>query len=217
MWYLVENPLQARIALSLALMDISRDWVSSLWCFARSLLQLTSVVVCFYFCLQRVKCSSIGFRSGEWLGHCRIIHLFTFKNSWVAFPVCFGSLSICTIKHRTISFVLFGWICTESITLYTSEFIRLFLSFCHIITKQPRATGSHAAHASHCSTVLHRGCCMLWSRAVPSLLHTFFFPSFWYRWILISAVQTMLFKKCSGFLDVFCQSVIWPCLLCTWL
>ncbi len=41
------------------------------------------------------------------------------------------------------------------------------------------------------------------SWAVPSLLHTFFFPSFWYRFILISAVQRMLFQTCSGFFRCF--------------
>ncbi len=59
---------------------------------------------------------------------------------------------------------------------------------CHIITKHqwPSAAGSHAAHAIiHCSTMFHR-----WrffgSWVVPSLLHTISFPSFWYRMMLIS-------------------------------
>ncbi len=39
----------------------------------------------------------IRLRSGDWLSHCRILHFFTFKNSWVAFAVCFGSSSICTL------------------------------------------------------------------------------------------------------------------------
>ncbi len=41
------------------------------------------------------------------------------------------------------------------------------------------------------------------SQALPNLLHTFFFQSFWYRLILISAVQRMLFQKCSGFFRCF--------------
>ncbi|MEE6522381.1 hypothetical protein FKM82_020897 [Ascaphus truei] len=38
------------------------------------------------------------------------------------------------------------------------------------------------------------------SLAIPSLLHTFFFPSFWYRLILVSSVQKMLFQNWAGFL-----------------
>ncbi len=51
--------------------------------------------------------------------------------------------------------------------------------------------------------MFHRWCRMLWSWAVPSLRHTFFFPSFWYRLILISAIQRMLFQKWSGFFRCF--------------
>ncbi len=35
------------------------------------------------------------------------------------------------------------------------------------------------------------------------LFHTFFFPSFWYRSILISSVHWMLFQKYSGFFKCF--------------
>ncbi len=38
------------------------------------------------------------------------------------------------------------------------------------------------------------------------------FTKHMYRLILISAIQRMLFQKWSGFLDVFWQSLIWPCL-----
>ncbi len=55
---------------------------------------------------------------------------------------------------------------------------------------------------SHCSTMFHIWCCF-GSWAVPSLLHIFFFPSFWYRLVLISAVQRMLFQKWSGFFGCF--------------
>ncbi len=52
-----------------------------------------------------------------------------------------------------------------------------------------------AMHAHAIALLLH----------VPSLLHTFFFPSFWYRLILISAVQRMLFQKWSCFFRCFLQ------------
>ncbi len=52
---------------------------------------------------------------------------------------------------------------------------------------------------SHCSTMFHRWCCMLWSWAVPSLLHTCFFLSFWYRLILIPAFLLQKWSVCLFF------------------
>ncbi len=49
------------------------------------------------------------------------------------------------------------------------------------------------------------------SWAVPSLLQAFFFPSFWYRFFSISAVQRMFFQKWSDFFRCFWKSLIWPC------
>ncbi len=140
---------------------------------------------------------------------------FTFKYSWVAFAVCFGSSSIWTMKQCPISFSPFGWIWADSISLYTSELIRLLLSSVSssLNTSNPVPLEVMYAHA----ITLPPPCftddiVCFWSWAVPSLLHTFFFPSFWYRLILISAIQRMLFQKCSGFLDVFWQRLIRPCL-----
>ncbi len=70
--------------------------------------------------------------------------------------------------------------------------------FCHVINKHQQPSALEAMHA--------------YAIPVPSLLHTFFCPSFWYRLILISAVQRMLFQKWSGFFRCFWQSLIWPCL-----
>ncbi len=149
-----------------------------------------------------MKCSSIGLRSGDWLGHCRILHFFTFKNSWVAFAVCFGSSSINTMKRRPINLAPFDWIWADSISLYTSEFFWLLLS--SVTSLINTVTQCHwkpcMLMPSHCS-MFHRWCFGSW--AVPSLLHTFFFPSFWYRLILISAVQRMLFQTWSGFFRCF--------------
>ncbi len=106
----------------------------------------------------------IMLRSGDWLDHCRKIHLFTFKNSWVAFAVCFWSLCICTMECHPINFAAFSWIWADSISLYTSEFIRLLL----FSTMSSKNT-SNQCHwkpctlmPSHCSTMFHRWCFMLW-------------------------------------------------------
>ncbi len=113
----------------------------------------------------------------------------------------------------------FGWIWAESISLYTSEFFRLLLSSVTSSLNDARATGSHARSCHHTAPPCFTDdvvCFGSW--AVLSLLHHFFFPSFWYRLILISAAQRMLLLKWSGFLfffilDVFWQSLIWPCLV----
>ncbi len=57
--------------------------------------------------------------------------------------------------------------------------------------------------------MFRRWCCVLW---IMSCSKTFFFLSFWYRLILILAVQRMIFKNWSGILRCFWQSLIWPCL-----
>ncbi len=60
--------------------------------------------------------------------------------------------------------------------------------------------------------MFHRWCCMLLSWAAPSLLHTFFFPSFWYKLILCQPSKEWFSRSGLAFLDVFWQSLIWPCL-----
>ncbi len=198
-------------ALSLVLMDITRDWVSSFVMLCQDFTAadfsccLFVGLSAFSFVFSKWNACSIGLRSGDWPGHFRIFKFFTFKNSWVAFAVCFGSSSICTMKHHPINFAPFYWIWAESISLYTSEFIRLLLS--SVTSSLTPGTQCHwkpcTLMPSHCSTMFHRWCCMLGSWAVPSLLHTFFFLSFWNRLILISAVQRMLFQKWSGFFRCF--------------
>lgn len=50
-----------------------------------------------------------------------------------------------------------------------------------------------------------------WSWATPSLFHTFFLPSFWYRLVLVLSVQRMAVPELGWLLlDVFWPSLIWP-------
>ncbi len=130
---MVANPLQSITAWSLERIDITNAGFHPWWCSARPLLQPSSVPACSWafslqFCLSKWNVCSIGFRSGDWLGHCITVHFFPFKNSLVAFAVCFGSLSICTVKRRPMSSEAFGWIWADNIARNTSEFILLFLS-----------------------------------------------------------------------------------------
>ncbi len=153
-------------------MNITRDWVSSfvMLCQAFTAADFSYCLFvglsAFSFVFSEWNAFSIRLQSGDWLGHCRIFHFFAFKNSWVAFAVCFGSSSICTMKRRPINFAAFGWIWAASISLYTSEFFHLLLSSVtsSINTSNPEPLEAMHAHASHCSTMFHRWCCMLWIR-----------------------------------------------------
>ncbi len=171
----------------------------------------------FSFVFSKWNACSIGFRSGDWLGHCITVHFFPFKNSLVAFAVCFGSLSICTVKRRPMSSEAFGWIWADNIARNTSEFILLLLSAVtsSINTREPVPLAAIHAHAM----TLPPPCftdevVCLGSWAVTFLLHTLLFPSLWYKLILVSSVHRMLFQNCEGFLDVIWQTLIWPS--CFW-
>ncbi len=93
-----------------------------------------------------MKCSSIRLRSGDGLGHCRIFY------SWVDFAVCFESSFICIMKRHPINFAAFSWIWLESISLFTSEFIRLLLS--SVLSSLNTSNTSHWKLCS-CFTPLH--------------------------------------------------------------
>ena len=103
----------------------------------------------FLLVFSKWNACSIGFRSGDWLGHCITFHFFALKNSLVAFAVCFGSLSICTVKRRPISSEAFGWIWADNIARSTSEFILLLLSAItsSINTREPVPLAAIHAHA----------------------------------------------------------------------
>ncbi len=130
-------------ALSLELMDITRDWVSS---FVMIFQAFTAAdfscclfvgLSAFSFVFSKWNACSIGLRSKDWLGHCRIFDFLTFKNSWVAFAVCFGSLSICTMKRCSVNFAPFGWIWAESIFISIQfKFICIVLFTIQIVAKQ---------------------------------------------------------------------------------
>lgn len=77
------------------------------WCSARLFLQLSSVPACFTSS-KWVVCS-VGFRSGEWLGHCRI--------SWADLEIFLGSLSIYTALGCPMGFKAFNEIRADCIAL----------------------------------------------------------------------------------------------------
>ncbi len=158
----------------------------------------------FSFCLQRVKSM---LRSGDWPW--QNISLFYFQKLLGCFCCMF-----CVMVHLYYEAVpnQLSCIWLNLGREYIPVGVRIHPAasvLCHIISKHqwPSAAGSHAAHAIiHCSTMFHR-----WrffgSWVVPSLLHTISFPSFWYRMMLISAVERMLFQKWSGFVTYFFDKV----------
>ncbi len=179
------------------------------WCSARPLLQPSSVPACSWgiflqFCLQQVKCmlNRIQVRWLTWPLHNS--PLLSLQKLFGCFTVCFGSLSICTVKRRPMSSEAFGWIWADNIARNTSEFILMLLS-ASLINKYKRtsSTGSHTCprHDTTTTCFTDEVVC-LGSWAVPFLLHTLLFPSLWYKLILVSSVHRMLFPNCEGFLDV---------------
>ena len=156
----------------------------------------------FSFVFSKSNACSIGFRSGVWLGHCITFHFFALKNYLVTFAVCFGSLSICTVKCRPMSSEAFGWIWAYNIARNTSEFILLLLSAVtsSINTREPVPLAAIHAHAMTLPPLCFTDevvCFGSW--AVPFLLHTLPFPSIWYKLIFVSSVHRMLFQNCKGF------------------
>ncbi len=113
------------VPLSLELMDITRDWVSSL-CQAFTAADLSYCFVCGSFCLW------------FWVEIRRLtqplqnIPLFTLC-VWVAFAACFGSSSISTMKHYPYTFQHpSGCLCPSSIN--TSNYVPLKAMHAHAIT-----------------------------------------------------------------------------------
>lgn len=86
------------------------------------------------------------------------------------------------LRCEALSFAVFGWIWAESIALSTSQFIASSISS-HFIYKHqwPGSTGSHTCLIDD---VLYFG-----SGAVSLLFHNFLFPSFWWKFIMVSFVQ----------------------------
>ncbi len=146
-----------------------------------------------------MKFCSIGLRSRDWLGHCRIFHFFTFKNSWVAFAVLY------VLGHHPCLL----WSTAQSTLLHLAEpgqrvypYTRLLLSSVSSSLNTSNPVPLEAMLIYHTDVV------SFGSWAVPSLLHTFSSPSFWYKLIL---TPKNAFQKWSGFFRCFFwPSLIWP-------
>ncbi len=70
--------------------------------------------------------SEIHLRPGNRLGHCWTFHFYTFKNSWVASAVCFGSYP--SVLSTVQSTSAFGWMWVQSISINPSVFWLLLSS-----------------------------------------------------------------------------------------
>ncbi len=161
-------------ALSLELMDITRECVPPLWCFCQAF-TATDFSCCLWVFLPLVLSSeseiqcSIRLQMNQEID-LAIAEYSTFSPSRVAFAVCFGYIwrPIGFMKRRP--FAAFGWIWSESKSLCTSEFIRLLLSS---VTSSVHIS-NHSASPGICSyhhTMFHRWS-MLWimSFVLPVIL-----------------------------------------------
>lgn len=119
------------------------------------------------------------------------------KNSWLLLQYVLGHcLSVLwsavrsTLKHLAES--------VQKVHPYNSSGCFCLLSH----HQQTLVTQCHWQHA-HAITLpplcFTKDVVCFGSWAVPGLLHIFFFPSFWYRLILVSSVQRMLFQYWAGF------------------
>ncbi len=151
--------------------------------------------------LSKWNACSIGFRSGDWLGHCITVHFFPFKTLWLLLQYALGHCP--SALWSAVQWVLKHLAEYEQIilpeTLQNSS-AALSAVTSSINTRKPVPLAAIHAHAM----TLPPPCftdevVCLGSWAVPFLLHTLLFPSLWYKLILVSSVHRMLFQNCEGF------------------
>jgi len=114
-------------------MDITRDCFSSFVMLYQAFTATDAVVVCLWVFLPLALSSTHGMQ----LNRAEIRTLtWPWKNLqfFFTFKICFGSLSICTMKRHPINFGQFGGIWADSIPIHFR--IHLVASvLCHVITK----------------------------------------------------------------------------------
>ncbi len=94
------------------------------------------------------------------------------------------------------------------ISQYTSELIRLLLSS---VTLSLNTSNPVPLEAMHAHSIIHHVSQMMLCALYRELFQAFVFLSFWYRFILISAIQRMFSRSGLALLNVF-GKVKWPCL-----
>ncbi len=171
----------------------------------------------FSFVFSKWNACSIGFRSGDWLGHCITVHFFPFKTLWLLLQYALGHCP--SALWSAVQWVLKHLAEYEQIilpeTLQNSSCCFLSAVTSSINTREPVPLAAIHAHAM----TLPPPCftdevVCLGSWAVPFLLHTLLFPSLWYKLILVSSVHRMLFQNCEGFFRCRLATLIWPS--CFW-
>lgn len=139
-------------------------------CFARPLLQLP------FSAFSNWKSCSVGLRSGDWLCHWRIYDFSALRRTLVAFTVCFGSLSICTVKCHLIS-VLSRKLSPVHHRIHPATFI----SSC--INNKEQQSNSTCSNTCSCIKMQspcltdHAVCFTSWT--IPLRFFSFLFQSFW--------------------------------------
>ncbi len=153
---------------------------------------------------------------GDWLGHCRIFHFFTFFTPGLVllyvlghYPFVLWSTAQSTLLHLTES------VQTDSISLYTSEFIRLLPSSVTSSINTSNQVPLEAMHV-HAITLLHHASQMMLYALDHELFQAFsiLFSSqdSGTGWSYFQPSKECFFRSGLAILDVFWQSLIWPCL-----
>lgn len=117
---------------------------------------------------------SLGLKTGDWLCHWRISYSFAFRNSWVSCAVCFGSSSICTVKHHLNFFAAFDWIQAEKIAQHASGFILSAVTSLATLVAVSRRT---CPCINTDSAIFDRWCVIFKTKSYFSLSLYFSFPN----------------------------------------
>ncbi len=168
---------------SLEPMDITKFWVSSLEMLCQVFTAAT-LSCCLSFCMPSVL-SSITEKHAlldwdqvtDW--HWRIFHFFAFKKSWVAFVVCLGSLSICTVKHASYRFCSIWLNVSRGYSLKDLRIHPATSVSSYIINKHQwaRSIGSHTCPCYNTATsMFDTWCGVLWIMSCSFLSPYFSLP-----------------------------------------
>ncbi len=143
------------------------------------------------------------------------IPLFYLQKLLGCFCCMFWVISICTMKRRPINFAAFGWIWADSISLYTSEFFRLLLSYVTSSLNTSNPVPLEAMHA-HAITLLHHVSQMMFYALDHELFQDF---SILFLLVILVQVDLNFSHPKNAFPEVvwlfqmfFWQSLIWSCL-----
>lgn len=133
-----------------------------------------------------MKCSSVGFRSGDWHADCRAFHFFPLKKSWACFCHCPSAV----------------WCSLQWISKPLDKLERYCSILCFHHTYHPAALFSRLMINKYKETAIpvhaRRWGGSLCIRSI-FLLHTLLFPLPWYNLTFVLSINRILLQNGAGF------------------